>query len=382
VSRARITGALLPVATSVLAAAAALAASLVVVSLSGQSPTEALNALWSGAFGNSTQLAGTLTKMVPLLLVSLGWVIAFSARKVNIGFEGQILAGGIVAAIIGLHVDLPQGLLLPLAVVGGIAGGAAWAGIAAWLWARRDVNEVISTLLLNFVAIQIVAWLVRGPLQEPTRQFNQTETLPAGAQWPHLMGQTLSWDFFLALAAVVIVWFVLSRTTFGFRLRATGSNPDTARHSGIKTVRVTVAALVISGGLAGLAGSSLILAGPTGTMADEFSANYGFDGIVVALLARNNPIACVPAALLFAALRQGSGVMEAQVGVPAEVVLITQGLVIVLIAGASLLATRRRRERVDRGGTPASGAATPIVTAPAVAARAPARDEGGISGTV
>lgn len=140
---------------------------------------------------------------------------------------------------------------------------------------------------------------------------------------------------------------VIHRTTLGFRFRALGGNPEAARHAGISTTAVTVTALVISGGLAGLAGSSLILAGETGTMVDNFSANYGFDGIVVALLARNNPLACLPAALLFAFLRQGSGLMEALVGVPSSVVLITQGLVIIFITGAAFITGRRRAQRVD-----------------------------------
>jgi general nucleoside transport system permease protein len=356
---------LLSLGISVGAVLVALAISMAVIDISGHSPTDALDALWSGAFGSGTRLAGTLSKMVPLLLVSLGWVVAFSTRRVNIGFEGQILAGGTVATAIGLNLGgLPQAALLPLAVVGGIAGGAAWAGVAAWMWARHRVNEVISTLLLNLVAAQIVSWLVRGPLQEHTHGFDQTDVIGSAARWPHLLGEAaLSWDFVLALGMIVLIALMLWRTTLGFQLRATGSNPEAARHAGISTVRVTVFGLLISGGLAGLAGSSLILAGETGTMADNFSAHYGFDGIVVALLARNNPIGCIPAALLFASLRQGSGFMEAQVGVPAEVVQITQGLIIVLVAGASFLAARRGFRRVDPERPNEPPAVTPAIRA-------------------
>jgi simple sugar transport system permease protein len=210
--------------------------------------------------------------------------------------------------------------------------------------------------MLNFVAIQLVSWLVRGPLQEPTRTFPQTGPIRPSALWPHLIPNTsLGWNLFLALAAVLGIGFLLRRTTFGFRLRLTGANVEAARHAGVRTTKVTVAALMLSGGLAGLAGSSIILGGESGVMTDNFSANYGFDGIVVALLARNAPAGVIPAALLFAALRQGGGLMEAQVGISSALVLITQGLVILLVAGAGLLFEQVTARRVDarppRGAT-------------------------------
>jgi simple sugar transport system permease protein len=345
----RIRNSLISLAISLSALALALGLSMAIIELTGTNALDAVEAMWDGAFGSRAQVAGTLSKMIPLLLVALGWIVAYRANKVNIGFEGQILAGGICAATIGIQLTgLPTVVHLPLAVIAGVVGGALWVGIAVWLWAKRGVNEIISTLLLNFVAIEIVSWLVRGPLQESTKTFPRSRPIEPSAQWPELLKNTaLSWDLVLALVMVFVIAFMLRRTTFGFSLRFTGANEPAARHGGIATTRVTSFALLMSGGLAGLAGSSIILGGETSSMSDNFSANFGFEGIVVALVARNNPIACIPAALLFAFLRQGGGLMEARVGVPSAIVLITQGLVIVFVAGAAFLVDRLRSERVD-----------------------------------
>ena len=334
---------------SVGAAALARGISFALIEFTGGPPVAAARALWDGAFGSRSQIAGTIAKMLPLTLVALGWIVAFSVKRINIGFEGQILMGGVLAAVVALKLGTPPAPLhLALGVTAGVVAGALYAGVAAWLWARRSVNEIISTLLLNFVAIQLVSWLVRGPLQEPTRTFPRSGDLPMGARWPRLLVNTsLSWDIFVAGAMVLVVWFMLQRTAFGFQLRLTGANEEAASHAGISTVRVTVITFLISGGLAGLAGSSLILAGESGNIADNFSAGYGFAGIVVALLARNSPIGAVPAALLFAVLRQGGGLMEARVGISSAVVGITQGLVILLVAAASFLFERLASVRID-----------------------------------
>jgi ABC-type uncharacterized transport system permease subunit len=341
--------AIVSLAVSVGAAVVALVASFGIIGLTGNDPAEAARALYDGAFGSRAQIAGTLSKMIPLVLVALGWIVAFSARRINIGFEGQILVGGVCAVLVGLWVGpVWAPIHLGLGLVAGIVGGAIYAGIAAWLWARRSVNEIISTLLLNFVAIQLVSWLIRGPIQEITRTFPRSRPVPATARWPRLLSNTpLNWDIFVAAAMVLVVWFVLSRTTFGYRLRLTGANEEAARHAGISTIRITVMALLMSGGLAGLVGSSLTLGGESPSMTDNFSAGYGFAGIVVALLARNAPLATIPAALLFAALRQGGGLMEARVGISSALVLITQGLVILLVAGSGILFERLNAARVD-----------------------------------
>jgi simple sugar transport system permease protein len=349
VRNGRLAAGLLSFGLSVATAVVAVAVSMLVIALTGGEAGEAARALYDGAFGSRAQVAGTLGKMIPLILVALGWILAFSARRINIGFEGQILAGGILATLVGLApIGLPAPLHLTLAVLAGVVGGMLYAGVAAFLWAARGVNEIISTLMLNFVAIQIVSWLVRGPIQEPTNTFPRSKPIPEAALWPKLIENTpLGFDLFLAVAMIPVIWVVLARTTFGFNLRLTGASELAARHAGVRTTRITVAALVLSGGLAGLAGASTILGGETASMSDNFSASYGFTGIVVALLARNSPWGVLPSALLFAALRQGGGLMEARVGVSSALVLITQAVVILVVAGAAYLVERRRSVRVD-----------------------------------
>jgi general nucleoside transport system permease protein len=332
------------VVTSLAAVALALAVSMAVIAGFGGPPLDALRNLWIGAFGSTRQLAGTLSYVTPLTLVAAGWILVASVGRISVGFDGQILIGGVFATWVGVSLaGLAGPVHLALGIVLAMLAGAAWAGIAAWLWAVRHVNEIIATLLLNLIAFRIVGWLVRGPLQEPTGGFSQSEPLLDSARWPALVPNTpLAADSFLALALVALLPFVLRGTGFGYRLRLTGANGEAARHAGIDTRRVTVTAIVLSGALGGLAGSSLILAGQTGVMTDGFNQNLGFYGIVVALLARNVPLATLPAALLIAALLQGGPFMQAQVGISSALMTFTQGLVVVFVAGSVVLLRRRR----------------------------------------
>lgn len=315
---------------------AALAVAMLVVMISGSSPTETLRVFFQGAFGDAGALGSTVERMVPLVLVALAWIIVFSGGRFHVGFQGQLLIGGALSAFVALRLDgLPSLILLPVAIVLGVCGGAAYAAIAAWLWAARGVNEILSTLLLNLIAIQVIAWLVRGPMQEPGKTLPQTDFFAPGASWPALPGQIfVHWDVLLIPVAITFVVLLLKRAPFGFRLRLVAANETAARYSAVSPRRVGVAAIILSGAFAGLAGSSLILAGETRAMADNFDAGYGFQGIAVALLARNSPVGCVASALLFAALAQGGGVVEATVGVSSAVVGLTQGLVIVFVLAA------------------------------------------------
>lgn len=335
------------------AMALALLASLAVVAAAGYPALEAASALFAGAFGSPQALTGTLEAMVPLELVALGWIVAFSARRINVGFEGQILVGGVVAAAVALTgTQLPGAVRLPAAVAGAGVAGAAYAGVAAALWAFRNVNEIISTFMLNLVAVLVLNWLVRGPLQEPTHSLPESGVLPQAARWPRLVASTgLTWDVVLIPLAVALVLLVLSRTAVGFRLRMTGANRVAAAGAGFATTALASGALVASGALGGVAGSSLVLASLDGVVKDNFSAGYGFDGIVAALLARNSPLGTIPAALVLGALRQGGGLMEARVGVSESLIQVTLGLVIFLLAAAPyaaparLLRPRRRRRQ-------------------------------------
>lgn len=346
-SRQRVVAAMREIAVSTGVAAGALALGLVIVAISGASPAAAASSFLRGAF-SSGSIGATLADMIPLSLVALGWIVVFNGGRFHIGFQGQLLIGGLFAVIVALYASgVPSAIHLLLVVLAGIVGGGFWAWIAAILWAKRRVNEIVSTLLLNLIAVQIIGWVVRGPLQEPTGTLPQTKPLPDSALWPHFFDQPiLHWDVVLIPLAIALVAFVLTRTTAGFRVRLVGANPEVAVHAGVSPVRVAMFTIVASGALAGLAGSSQVLAVGVGGMTDNFDSGFGFQGIAVALLARNVPLAVVPSALLFAALRQGGGVVQAEVGVSSALVEIVQGLVIILVIGIAARLARQQPELV------------------------------------
>jgi simple sugar transport system permease protein len=336
--RPRLAQAGIDLAISVSVAVVALAIGFVFIAASGASFADASEAFVEGAFGTKANFANTLSKTVPLVFVALAWIVVFRAGRFHVGFPGQILIGGLLVAIVGLKVSLPTGLHVALAVLAGAFGGALYAGITAYLWAKRGVNEILSTLLLNLIAIQVISWVVRGPLQQPDSPLPVSERLADTASWPDLLADTtLKLDFLLIPLAVAAVAFGLTRTTLGFRIRLIGTNPQAARFAGVSPRRTGVIAILVSGALAGIAGSSLLLGAGARNLTDGFDAGYGFQGIAVALLARNSPWGVFPAALLFATLRQAGGVMEATAGVSSAVVDLTQGIVILLVLAATSL---------------------------------------------
>ncbi|GAA0975727.1 hypothetical protein GCM10009555_034080 [Acrocarpospora macrocephala] len=326
---------------------AALIASLILLA-SGVAPVDALSAFWEGTFGNGTNAGTTLTQAVPLLLVALGWIVATRAGRLHVGYPGQVIAGGATATAIGLNCGgLPGALAVLVTALAGIAGGALWAGLTAWLWASRGVLEIISSLLLNLVAIQVAAWLVRGPLQGTASQEPQTANFPPSTIWPSvpaIPGQTLSFDVVLLPICAVIVVLLLSRTVFGFGLRASGGNGEAARWLGIDPKRGGVVAILISGGFAGLAGAALLFAGTAPWMSDGFEAGVGFNGIAVALLAGNSPVFAILTAVVFSALNVGGTALQATLDVPSSLAEVLQGAVIVLVLLAAVLARRRREQ--------------------------------------
>ena len=310
--------------------------------------TEALLALWDGAFGSSYAIwSATLVRSAPLLLLGLGVALAFRAGVLNIGAEGQFLLGAISATALaqGVGGDLPGVVMIPLMAVVGAAAGAGWAGIAAWLRHRFGVLEVISTIMLNFVALATISWMVRGPLQEPTRIYPQSAEIAHAAQWPFLIpGQRLHLGFVLGLLACVIAWVVLTRTATGFRIRAVGASPSAATSAGgIDVARTVTRVFLVSGACAGLAGAAEV-GGVTWALYEGISPGYGYTAIAVALLARLHPGWIIGSAIFFGALEAGASAMQRDAGIPSVVV---QVIVAVIILG--VLAGSQRRARVTGG---------------------------------
>ncbi len=324
----------------------AMAVSAVLLALLGASPQRALGALVRGALGDAIAVENTLVRTAPLLLIGLGIAISFRGGIWNIGGEGQLYVGALAATAISTRLvptlsgPADSGLLaLPLALgVGGLAG-ALWGGIAAALRVSRGVSEVLSTILLNFVAILLVSYVVHGPLQEALATYPQSDVFPESARLPLLPGTLrIHAGLLLVAGAPFLVWLLLFRTAAGVRLRAVGLNPEAARFAGISTARETFRVLLLSGGLAGLAGA-LEVCGVTGRLFENLSPGYGFTAIAVALLARLHPLGIVPTALFFAALATGSGAMQRAAGVPAVTVQVIEGLVVLFSVGFAL---RRR----------------------------------------
>ena len=330
--------------------ALAVAAALLLVALlttTGQSPGAALTALWRGALGSIDALvSATLVRATPLVLAGLAVALAFRAGVLNVGAEGQLLAGASAAAAAGgFLAPWLGGSTVLAALVAGAGAGAAWAGIAGWLRRRFGVLEVISTIMLNFVALYATGYLVRGPLQEPTRVYPQSVTLPLGARLPLLVpGSRLHVGFALAVVAAVVLWWMLRETAAGFRVRAVGMNANAAASAGLVDVpRVTGRAFLASGALAGLAGA-VEVTGVTFAIYENLSPGYGYTAIAVALLANLHPLGVVATGVLFGALEAGASAMQRDAGVPATTVGVVEALLILLVLAADRAWTTRRTQ--------------------------------------
>lgn len=299
---------------------------------------EALLALFSGSFGSVAGWTATLRETAPLLVTGLAVALAFRGGAWNIGAEGQLLAGALCATIVATRtwVDAPALVLVPAVALAGAFGGACFGALAGILRAARGVSEVISTILLNFVATGLVALAIHGPLQEAARAYPKSDPFPAAALLPSF-GRVHA-GLLAALLLACLLHALVLRTPFGFRLRAVGLAPNAARFAGISPGRITVTTLALSGALAGLAGAFEV-AGVTGQLYEGISAGTGYTAIAVALLARLQPLWVIPSALFFGALEAGAAAMQREAGVPAVATQVVQGVVILLAAGLSI---RRR----------------------------------------
>jgi general nucleoside transport system permease protein len=330
---ARVTRWIAPLVATVLGLTA-LAAGL---GLAGFDAAAALAALWSGAVGSWYALtSATLVRAVPLILIGLGIALAFRAGAFNIGADGQFYAGATMATWLGLHVGaLPPPLAISAVWCGALLAGALWVTVPVWLRVRFGVLEVISTLLLNFVAESLVSLLVLGPLQEHQRIYPQSDPIATAARLPVLPGTRLHAGLLLALVGAALLWYLFSRTVWGFELRAVGAGPRAADVSGrIDSRRVGALALLGSGAIAGLAGG-VEVTGVSYALFPNLSPGYGFTAIAVALLAGLHPGGVVLAGLLFGALEAGAGAMQRDAGVPAVAVSVVQAVVILVLVVAS-----------------------------------------------
>lgn len=315
---------------------AALAVSLALVAIAlaalGANPAVTLAALANGAFGNWLAATDTLVKATPLVFTGLSVSVAFSGALWNIGAEGQLLAGALAATACGIHLgSWPHPLAVTAVLGAGALAGALWSAFAGWLRARFEVSEIISTIMLNYIAIETVSWAVHGPLMEPSRSYPASSMLPAAACLTrYLPPSRLNAGMVLALALAPICYLWMFRTNSGFELRAMGKNRRAAAFFSIPITRITVLGMALSGALAGLAGAVQVSA-ITNRLFERFSSGWGYEAIAVALVARLNPLAIVPSALFFGALDNGAQAVQRVQGVSPVLVQATQGLVIFML---------------------------------------------------
>lgn len=347
-------GAGLKILVPLIATVGALLIGLLIIAGSGSSVVDAVLAFWDGMVGSGYNVGASINRAITLGLVGLGFVFANQANLTNVGGEGQIAMGGMFATAMALHgaAALPFGLAFVLPLLAGTLAGACWGGLAGLLKAKRGTNEVISTLLLSFIALPVVYWsvqsvhLLRKPMSAVSALPESTEIADA-TKLPMLMPNDptspLHIGLLLFVVAVIAVGLTLKHSALGLRLRAVGLNELASRRAGMRTGYLMVLSMAVAGGLGGLAGAVLIQ-GQNYYLTNDFSSGYGFDGLVVGLLARGSVLGVVVAALLFGFLRSGSIAMEISAGVPAAVVLICQGLIVVAIAGSVMLVDRKARQ--------------------------------------
>ena len=339
------TPAWLGIALPLLAILAALALCSMLIMLAGANVIDAYRALFAGAVGSRFNLMETLVKAAPLVLTGLAVAVAFRARFWNIGAEGQLLAGAMAAAFVGAREGLPGWLLVPAMILAGTLAGAVTAALPAALRVRLKVDEVVATLMLNFIIFYAMAALLDGPWKDPLSGYPDSPDIRVEAEFPTLFGTSrLHLGVLLAGLAAIGIWLLITRTTLGFQIRAVGANARAAAHGGISVGRVMLLAAAVSGALAGLAGVGEV-AGLHYQVMASLSPGYGYTGIVVAMLAALNALGVVPSALFFAAVATGAETMSRQTGVPVFLGDVIQGVSLICMLTALLFTRYRLRLR-------------------------------------
>jgi general nucleoside transport system permease protein len=296
-------------------------------------PVEAFQAFLYGIAGNKVNIGNVLSVATPLMLCGLGIAFAAQCSVFNIGAEGQLYVGAIFAIATGLRFgDQPAYVLLPLILVAGFVGGGIWGFIPGILKAKYSVNEIVLTVMLTEIAIQLVSWVTRGPLLDPEGYgIPQTAMLSEAGQLPLIMkGTRLHTGLIVALVAAVVMYILLYKTTFGYRVRAVGFNAFASRYAGMGVISSISVSMLISGGLAGVAGA-IEVAGVHYRLMDGISPGYGFTALVVSLLGKRHPFGVVISAILFSALQAGADAMQRKVAVPVHLALIIQAMTILLV---------------------------------------------------
>lgn len=329
-----------------LALLVALALGAVVLAATGGNPAEAYRAMFSSSLQGWRPMTRTLAYATPLLLTGLAAAVAFRMRLYNIGAEGQLIAGAIGASGLALALppELPTVVMITAVMVGGAVTGALWAGLAAIPKARFGTDEIITTLMLNFIALGLMNYLIEGSMsfwRNPTHPVPQGESIPASARLP-ILSERLHAGFLIAVVTAAALWLAMRSSTWGFRIRTIGDSPRAARYGGISVGAMTVAVMGVSGALAGLAGAIEVSAVTRGLEPRALAIDLGYTGIIIAAVARFNPLGVVPVAIFLAAITTSGSSLQS-VGVPSELVMMLQGLIFLSVTAGEFFVTNRVR---------------------------------------
>jgi ABC-type uncharacterized transport system permease subunit len=328
-----------------LAVFTALVVGALVILAAGGDPLAAYIGLFQGAFGSLKALSETTVWATPYIFAGLAVAFAFKGGLFNIGGEGQLAFGAVAAAWVGyalpgvLGFGLPAVIHIPLAVGAGMLAGAAWGFVPGWLKARTGAHEVINTIMMNYIALNITSFLLNGPMKDPNplNVVARTPGIAESARIPPVFpGYRFHWGFILALLVAGLVWWILSKTTLGFEIRTVGANPNAARYAGINVGRIITATMTLSGLLAGLAGAIEVTA-LNYRHELGFSVGYGFDAIAIALLGKTHPVGVVLAAILFGAMRNGATRMQFLTQIPVDVISVIQALILLFVAADAII---------------------------------------------
>lgn len=326
-------------------------------------PITAFTAMFQGAFGSENATAETLVKATPILFVAIGITIAFRGGVINIGGEGQMIAGALASVTVALAMaDRFGGLVIPVSLLAGFIAGGLYGGLAGFLKAYFDVNEILSTIMLNQIAVQMMNFLLNGPLLDPetvgvnhipkTARIAEIAQLPRFSVFEVFDRTRLHYGLVIAIVIAIVIYILLWHTTVGYRIRAVGLNQRAARYAGINVERQMILSMFLAGGMAGLAGAVQVLGLNYRLQTDGspqgFTANAGFNGIVAALFGGLNPIFAIPASTFFGGLLVGAQRMQREVDIPASMIIAINGLIVVFVVSSQIFIQRRARRRAGR----------------------------------
>jgi simple sugar transport system permease protein len=309
----------------------ALIVGAILITIAGADPIEAYIYLLEGAFGSVRNIINTLIRTSPLILTGLAIIIAFKSGSINLGAEGQLVMGAAASTWVGItFIQLPAAILLPLILASGFLVGALWSSIVGILRVKLDINEIIAFLMMNYIAVLFVDWAIKGPLQDPTTSMPISRLIPPAGWLPQFSGTRLHFGILIALSLTILIYILLKHTTLGYKMKFVGSNPEAANYGGINVSKTMFISMMLSGGLAGLAGAIEIV-GVHHRLIPGFDPGYGWTGIAVATISGLNPIGAVFGALFFGGINIGVKHMSSRAGVPIFLSLAIEALVVIFV---------------------------------------------------